>query len=289
MDARARDRGPQRHPSDQEDDQGPAPHPAQPAVPPRRDPRERPRRRPAALLPAGPRREGRPSTWPSAVGLWADPCPAGWCGPDPSAAPKPDGFADLSGGSGSQAVSTTMAFARLLRSLVRDPSIGRADRAHRLRRGPDLRPRVADQRGADLRPRRPALHAGRRRTGPPLRRERLGPGAAGGHQRGREPWPPSPPPPPPTPPGASPSSPSTSSTRCSGSSGWATSCGPSGTAGAGGSCSAARPVGPPSTARASSIRTGTRSCWRRRCPAWPPTTPPSPTRWPPSSRTASGG
>ncbi len=42
----------------------------------------------------------------------------------PLPAPKPDGFADLSGGSGRQAVSTTMAFARLLRSLVRDPSIG---------------------------------------------------------------------------------------------------------------------------------------------------------------------
>ena len=40
--------------------------------------------------------------------------------------PPPDsaGFADLSAGSGRQAVSTTMAFARLLRTLVRDPSIG---------------------------------------------------------------------------------------------------------------------------------------------------------------------
>ena len=38
--------------------------------------------------------------------------------------PDPAAFADLSAGSGRQAVSTTMAFARLLRSLVRDPSIG---------------------------------------------------------------------------------------------------------------------------------------------------------------------
>jgi pyruvate dehydrogenase E1 component len=38
--------------------------------------------------------------------------------------PDPAGFADLSAGSGRQAVSTTMAFARLLRSLVRDPAIG---------------------------------------------------------------------------------------------------------------------------------------------------------------------
>jgi pyruvate dehydrogenase E1 component len=39
-------------------------------------------------------------------------------------APGPAAFADLRAGSGKQAVSTTMAFARLLRSLVRDPSIG---------------------------------------------------------------------------------------------------------------------------------------------------------------------
>ncbi len=43
---------------------------------------------------------------------------------EPLPAPGPDGFADLSAGSGRQSVSTTMAFARLLRSLVRDPSIG---------------------------------------------------------------------------------------------------------------------------------------------------------------------
>ncbi len=39
--------------------------------------------------------------------------------------PADAAFADLLVGSGKQAVSTTMAFARLLRSLVRDPSIGR--------------------------------------------------------------------------------------------------------------------------------------------------------------------
>ena len=38
--------------------------------------------------------------------------------------PGREGFTDLAAGSGRQAVSTTMAFARLLRSLVRDPSIG---------------------------------------------------------------------------------------------------------------------------------------------------------------------
>jgi pyruvate dehydrogenase E1 component len=39
--------------------------------------------------------------------------------------PEHEGFADLAAGSGRQAVSTTMAFSRLLRSLTRDPAIGR--------------------------------------------------------------------------------------------------------------------------------------------------------------------
>ncbi len=43
---------------------------------------------------------------------------------EPLPAPAHDGFADLEAGSGRQAVSTTMAFARLLRSLTRDPAIG---------------------------------------------------------------------------------------------------------------------------------------------------------------------
>ena len=43
----------------------------------------------------------------------------------PLPAPRPEAFADLLAGSGTQAVSTTMAFARLLRNLVRDPGIGR--------------------------------------------------------------------------------------------------------------------------------------------------------------------
>ena len=49
-------------------------------------------------------------------------------GPGPSRWPprRPEAFADLLGGSGRQAVSTTMAFARLLRSLTRDPVV--ADR-----------------------------------------------------------------------------------------------------------------------------------------------------------------
>ena len=42
----------------------------------------------------------------------------------PLPAPSPETFADLLGGSGRQEVSTTMAFARLLRSLTRDPAVG---------------------------------------------------------------------------------------------------------------------------------------------------------------------
>ncbi|MGO8873494.1 MAG: pyruvate dehydrogenase (acetyl-transferring), homodimeric type [Acidimicrobiales bacterium] len=43
----------------------------------------------------------------------------------PLAAPPPSTFAELLAGSSTQAVSTTMAFARLLRSMVRDEAIGR--------------------------------------------------------------------------------------------------------------------------------------------------------------------
>ena len=44
--------------------------------------------------------------------------------PKPLPAPAATSFADLLAGSGKQSVSTTMAFARLLRLLVRDPSVG---------------------------------------------------------------------------------------------------------------------------------------------------------------------
>jgi pyruvate dehydrogenase E1 component len=43
----------------------------------------------------------------------------------PAEQPDPKVYADLLGGSGKQAASTTMAFTRLLRNLVRDPAIGR--------------------------------------------------------------------------------------------------------------------------------------------------------------------
>jgi len=55
----------------------------------------------------------------------AGPLPSRVVRPRPAAAPQPTVFSDLTAGSGTQAASTTMAFARLLRNLVRDPAIGR--------------------------------------------------------------------------------------------------------------------------------------------------------------------
>ena len=59
-------------------------------------------------------------------GVLSGPVPARVVRPAPPALPDPKVYADLLAGSGGQAVSTTMAFARLLRNLVRDPSIGSA-------------------------------------------------------------------------------------------------------------------------------------------------------------------
>ena len=55
----------------------------------------------------------------------AGPVPSRIVRPLPSAIPDPKVFTDLQAGSGTQAASTTMAFARLLRNLVRDPAIGK--------------------------------------------------------------------------------------------------------------------------------------------------------------------
>jgi len=57
--------------------------------------------------------------------MLAGPSPVRLVRPAPPATPDPKAFADMFAGSGSQAASTTMAFARLLRSLVRDPHVGR--------------------------------------------------------------------------------------------------------------------------------------------------------------------
>ena len=55
----------------------------------------------------------------------AGPVPTRIVRPRPAPPPEPSLFADLLAGSGKQAASTTMAFARLLRAMVRDPHIGR--------------------------------------------------------------------------------------------------------------------------------------------------------------------
>jgi pyruvate dehydrogenase E1 component len=54
----------------------------------------------------------------------AGPLPARVVRPSPATLPDQKVFADLLAGSGIQAASTTMAFARLLRNLVRDPTVG---------------------------------------------------------------------------------------------------------------------------------------------------------------------
>jgi len=140
-------------------------------------------------------------------------------------APADATFRDLLGGSGTQAVSTTMAFSRLLRNLIRDPSVGSRivpivpDEARTFGLESIISEvRIYATRGT-------AVHPGRRRIGPQLCRERVGPGPPRGDHRGGGHRPPSPPRPLRMPPGGSRSSPATSSTRCSASSGWATSCG----------------------------------------------------------------
>jgi pyruvate dehydrogenase E1 component len=55
----------------------------------------------------------------------AGPVPSRLVRPKPAPAPAATVFTDLMAGSGKQQASTTMAFARLLRNLVRDPAIGR--------------------------------------------------------------------------------------------------------------------------------------------------------------------
>jgi len=57
--------------------------------------------------------------------LLAGPLPSRVVGPVRAQLPDPGVFADLRAGSGAQAVSTTMAFARLLRTLMRDPTMGK--------------------------------------------------------------------------------------------------------------------------------------------------------------------
>ena len=106
--------------------------------------------------------------------------------PPGHACPDPKVFADLLAGSGGQAVSTTMAFARLLRNLRPRPGARPLRRPDRPRRGPHLRPRAAHRRG-----RRSTPPEGQRYT--PVDADLLlryaesavGPDPPGGHHRGR--------------------------------------------------------------------------------------------------------
>ena len=61
-------------------------------------------------------------------------------------------------GSGKQQVATTMAFVRLLKELMKDKEIGRADRADHPRRGPHVRHGLAVPDREDLLAARPELH-----------------------------------------------------------------------------------------------------------------------------------
>ena len=186
LDARRGLRGPQRHAPDQEDDQGPARRPARPAVPARRDPRRRARGRRPAVLPPGrglgrvPVHDGAPPRRSAARCPSARPRPAGRC-----ELPTDKPFAELRGGSGNQAVSTTMGFTRLLRNLARDEQIGPRDRADHPRRGPHVRHGRAVPRAQDLRRPRPEVRAGRPRPAAQLHRVDRRPDPRGGHHRGR--------------------------------------------------------------------------------------------------------
>ncbi len=154
--------------------------------------------------------EGSPATSTSRAAARSWPAPSRPRRPARHAPRVPDAdglLRHVRAGSGTQSASTTMAFARLLRNLVRDPALGPLRRPHRPRRGPHLRPRAAHRRVQDLRPRGPALHPGRLRPHPPLRRGPQGPDPPGGHHRGRRHGRRSSRSPPPMPPGAGPCSP----------------------------------------------------------------------------------
>ena len=153
------------------------------------------------------------------------------------------------------------------------------------RRGAHLRHGLAVQGVRDLRVAGPDVRARRPRAAALLQGEPAGPDPRGGHHRGRARWPASSPPARATPPTACRWCRSSPSIRCSAGSGSATSSGRPATRGPAASCSAPPPGAPRCSARASSTRTATASCWRRSTRSPRPTTRPSPTRWPRSSAT----
>ena len=152
----------------------------------------------------------------------AGPLPSRIVRPRPADPPQPTVFSDLTAGSGSPGRLDHDGLRPAAPEPGPRPGHRPVRRPHRPRRGPHLRPRAPHRRVQDLRARGPALHAGRLRPHPPLRRGPEGPGPRGGHHRGRRHGRRSSPCPPPTPPGAGPCSRSTSSIRCSASSASAT-------------------------------------------------------------------
>ena len=164
LDARPRRRGPQRHPPDQEDDQRAAARAPRAAAPAGRDPRGGAgRRRGAAVLPPAGRLAGDTTTCWSAARALDGSLPQRQVSrirrPLDPARRQP--FAEFAGGSGKQAVSTTMAFTRLLRSLRARPGVRPTGRADHPRRGPHVRHGRAVQGVQDLRRAGPEVRAGR--------------------------------------------------------------------------------------------------------------------------------
>ena len=145
------------------------------------------------------------------------------------------------------------------------PEVRPARRADHPRRGPHLRHGLAVQGVRHLRVAGPAVRARRPRPAAVLHGEQ---GAARSSRRASPRparWPASSPPARATPPAACRWCRSSPSIRCSASSGWATSSGRPPTPGPAASCSAPPPGARRCSARASSTRTATASCWRR-CP-----------------------
>ena len=158
------------------------------------------------------------------------------------------------------------------------PGVRPARRPDRLRRGPHVRPGADHRRGEDLRARRPAVRAGRRRPAAEVRREHVRPAPPGGHHRGR---------------GHGVVHRPGDVVRHLGPAdaaglpllfdvrlpaGRRPGCGPSATCAAAASWPAARPGGPRSSARASSTTTAIHRCWPRRTRPPRSTTRRSPTR-----------
>ena len=121
------------------------------------------RRRQRAVLPAG-RRQRRSEVHASnAARRCTVRCRSAANDAAPIAVEFGDTFEEFHTGTESRKASTTMVFVRMLSKLLRDEQHRQADRADRPGRGAHLRHGGAVPPGGHLRPRRPALRAGRPR------------------------------------------------------------------------------------------------------------------------------